>query len=137
MNSFVNASLSFKALGTNHPALYTDMVMTSKPHWIADIPEELQKEEILHCQFTFQHTNDLIDCEVIDCRKGLIVRLKEEIRALTEGQYAVFYKEDECLGSAQICNVGPSKYFMQWMNKSVSGVSEKFDQLEEIRKNLL
>ena len=45
-------------------------------------------------------------------RKSLIVSLAVPERALTPGQYAVFYKGEECLGSARMQKIGPSLYSM-------------------------
>lgn len=44
---------------------------------------------------------------------GLVVSLSEETRAITAGQYAVFCKDNECLGSAKILNSGVSEYFLK------------------------
>ena len=38
-------------------------------------------------------------------RKSLIVSLAVPERALTPGQYAVFYKGEECLGSARMLKI--------------------------------
>ena len=63
--------------------------------------------------------------EFID-RNSLIVSLAEPERALTPGQYAVFYDGEECLGSARILKVGPSSYTMNKDNCR--------DKLKELRE---
>ena len=59
-------------------------------------------------------------------RNSLIVSLAEPERALTPGQYAVFYDGEECLGSARILKVGPSSYTMNKDNCR--------DKLKELRE---
>lgn len=102
-------------MGTKHPFLYSSLFFTSKPHWIDEKPYELQNKSILSCQFKFQHTHDLVDCEIFETAQGLIVKLIQPKRALTEGQYAVFYRANECLGSARISNAGPTNFIYYWL----------------------
>lgn len=95
--------------GTDHLALYTDIVYTSSPYWIDKNPLDTG---MLRCSFRFQHTKKLVDCLVFRTRTdGLLVKLDKPLRALTKGQYAVFYKDGECLGSGRIMESGPSLYF--------------------------
>ncbi|XP_015185768.1 PREDICTED: mitochondrial tRNA-specific 2-thiouridylase 1 isoform X1 [Polistes dominula] len=98
--------------GTNHPALYTDLLMTKNPHWIAGEPPELtNSERIFICDFRFQHRKPLTVCNVFKTLNNhLIIQLSKPLRAITIGQYAVLYSGQLCLGSAEITYPGPS-YF--------------------------
>lgn len=62
----------------------------------------------MKCQFRFQHTKPLVNCTIFLNQNGLMVVLEKPLRAITPGQYAVFYLENQCLGSARIFEVGPS-----------------------------
>lgn len=44
-------------------------------------------------------------CIIVNNSQGLTILLDNNVRALTEGQYAVLYKHGECLGSAKIREV--------------------------------
>ncbi|CAH1117218.1 unnamed protein product [Phaedon cochleariae] len=113
----VKNNIAYVAQGTNHPILNSDLLFTHKPHWINKRPTELESGDILECQFKFQHTHPWIPCQVCETRKGLTVKLSEEVRAITGGQYAVFSKNGECLGSAEIANAGVSKFSIAYSNK--------------------
>lgn len=109
----------FVTPGTEHPALYTDLLYADAPCWIDEDPFENKRRSVVKCVFRFQHTKPLIDCLLVPIERnsfnGLMIRLSEPLRALTPGQYAVFYREGECLGAARIREPGPS---MQYDNKS-------------------
>ena len=98
--------------GSNHPALFTSFFHTSHPHWICDDPFHNNSSQTINLQFRFQHTHLPIDCLVTqvsnaskcDDERGsqLFVELSEALRAIAPGQYATFYRGEECLGSAVI-----------------------------------
>ncbi|CAG9583211.1 unnamed protein product [Danaus chrysippus] len=91
--------------GTSHPALWNNICLSDKPHWINEEPQELNENNVLNCTFRFQHTKPLEPCRIVNNPEGLTIILKNSLRALTEGQFACFYRDDECLGSAKIKHV--------------------------------
>ena len=104
----------FQAQGTNHPALVSQTMSTDRPHWIQRKPERLSPQSDYECLFKFQHAHDLSHCSVHELDTGhLEVTLEKPLRALTAGQYAVFYDGEQCLGSARIQRPGPSLYHLR------------------------
>ncbi|XP_063700876.1 mitochondrial tRNA-specific 2-thiouridylase 1 [Culicoides brevitarsis] len=86
--------------GTDHKTLKADTIFTSEAIWI-NKPEF--RGNIFKCKFRFQHTKPLTNCIIYQLSDGkLFVKLEKALRAITPGQYAVFYTDDECLGSARI-----------------------------------
>ncbi|XP_076647306.1 mitochondrial tRNA-specific 2-thiouridylase 1 isoform X2 [Halictus rubicundus] len=108
----VETNTIFVVRGTNHSALYSDLVKTDVPYWISKEPKELNQHfRIFHCDFRFQHKDSLVPCTVHKILNNeLIIKLSEPLRAITEGQFAVLYNGEECLGSAPIKYPGVS-YF--------------------------
>lgn len=103
----------YLAAGTDHPALYTRILYTESPYWIDRSP--FWRGGIRRCHFRFQHTKPLIGCVLVETDGQLLVCLDEPLRAITAGQYAVFYDGDECLGSARIEAPGPSELHCQYV----------------------
>lgn len=99
------------APGTNHPALYSRTLLTELPYWIYKPPKEYTESQMFTSDFKFQHAHPLLSCTGHVSQDDKVqIRLEFPIRALTKGQYAIFYSGEECLGGARITNIGPSLY---------------------------
>ncbi|XP_053572582.1 mitochondrial tRNA-specific 2-thiouridylase 1 isoform X2 [Bombina bombina] len=115
----------FVAPNTDHPALYRDLLRTDRVHWISeDPPAELVANKMMECNFRFQHQMELVPCVLTLNQDGTVwATLVQPIRALTPGQFAVFYKGEECLGSGKIMRLGPSIYTLQQGQKTMKSAA--------------
>ncbi|NXQ24550.1 MTU1 thiouridylase, partial [Alaudala cheleensis] len=123
----------FKAPSRDHPALYRDLLRTNRVHWIAEEPPaELVREKMMECHLRFRHQMALVPCVLTLNQDGSVwVTLVKPERAITPGQFAVFYKGDECLGSGKILRMGPSVYTLQQgKNREESPKKEEIDKIE-------
>lgn len=102
-------SIIYVAAGTDHPFMHSYIFYANEPYWIRGSP--MNDKSFITCEFRFQHTKPLTDCIVYKANaegSRLIVKLSKPLRSITPGQYAVFYKDEECLGSSRISNFLPS-----------------------------
>ncbi|XP_056429667.1 mitochondrial tRNA-specific 2-thiouridylase 1 isoform X1 [Hyla sarda] len=115
----------FVAPCTDHPALFRDLLRTDRMHWISEEPPaELVKNKMMECHFRFQHQMALVPCVLTLNQDGTVwATLVKPIRALTLGQFAVFYKGEECLGSGKIVRLGPSMYTLQMGQNRIKSVA--------------
>ncbi|XP_035296699.1 mitochondrial tRNA-specific 2-thiouridylase 1 isoform X4 [Cricetulus griseus] len=99
----------------DHPALYRDLLRTNRVHWIAEEPPAtLVRDKMMECHFRFRHQMALVPCVLTLNQDGTVwVTAVKAVRGLALGQFAVFYKSDECLGSGKILRLGPSAYTLQ------------------------
>ncbi|XP_067915213.1 mitochondrial tRNA-specific 2-thiouridylase 1 isoform X2 [Heterodontus francisci] len=125
----INTGDVFVAPGTSHPALYRNSLQTDPVHWIAqDPPLELLRDRVMECSFRFQHQMPLVCCQLtLNPDDRVWVTLANPVRAPTPGQFAVFYKDHECLGSGKIMELGPSMYTLQEAGGDRIGKSQKTD----------
>ncbi|KAL9884285.1 mitochondrial tRNA-specific 2-thiouridylase 1 isoform 1-T5 [Glossina fuscipes fuscipes] len=93
------------ASGHNHPKLFNDVIFTNHVNWLCPDPL-IKPNSVLKCRFRFQHTKPLVNCLIyrnFDMKSDeLEVLLEKPLRAITPGQYAVFYSDTNCLGCARI-----------------------------------
>ncbi|XP_031962819.1 mitochondrial tRNA-specific 2-thiouridylase 1 isoform X1 [Corvus moneduloides] len=123
----------YVAPSRDHPALYRDLLRTNRVHWIAEEPPaELVREKMMECHLRFRHQMALVPCVLTLNQDGSVwVTLVKPARAITPGQFAVFYKGDECLGSGKILRMGPSVYTLQQgKNREESPKKEEIDKIE-------
>lgn len=88
--------------GHDHPALYCNGIETAPVHWIGPRPESLRRG-VLHCRVKTRYRQADQPCTLSSEAGGPTrVTFDRPQRAVTPGQYAVFYLGDRCLGGARI-----------------------------------
>lgn len=83
--------------GADSALLYSNAMEGGPPHFIAEQP---QRE--IECTAKFRYRQPDQRVKLMWNSEGCRVEFFEKQRAVTPGQYAVFYKGDECLGGAVI-----------------------------------
>ncbi|XP_013108561.1 mitochondrial tRNA-specific 2-thiouridylase 1 isoform X1 [Stomoxys calcitrans] len=97
----------YVAAGHENPALYSNQIIASNANWFSSNAFEQTINGVLKCRFRFQHTKPLVNCSIYrrqsaKSAQDLIIELDKPLRAITPGQYAVFYSDTDCIGSARI-----------------------------------
>lgn len=128
----------YAASGTDHPLLWSDIFFTENPFWIREHP--FGDRNILKCDFRFQHTKPKVNCTVYKGDQSgtkLLIKLDEPLRSITPGQYAVLYKDGECLGSSRITDCGTGPMIKHELSLEENNVNEK-DRIviEKDRRNV-
>ena len=92
--------------GDDHPDLYTRTVSATQPHWIAGAPSQLP----LRCAAKVRYRQADQACTILSIEADRCeVRFDEAQRAVTPGQYVVFYSGEECLGGAVIASIAADR----------------------------
>jgi tRNA-specific 2-thiouridylase len=84
----------------NDPLLHKNEINVKDINWIAGRKPKFP----LKCEVRLRHRQPLQDCQVIKSVKSKVhkVIFKKTQRAVTPGQFAVFYLKGECLGGGEI-----------------------------------
>jgi tRNA-specific 2-thiouridylase len=86
-----------------HDMLYSDHLVTGEVTWIGGIPAELRHKGSMPCTAKVRYRQDDQAClvrKVGDSGLELLFEIRQ--RAVSPGQYAVFYDGETCLGGAVI-----------------------------------
>ncbi|MFC3907468.1 tRNA 2-thiouridine(34) synthase MnmA [Legionella dresdenensis] len=87
------------AQGSDHPMLYANGLICGSIHWLADCQEQLP----LTCYAKTRYRQPDQACVISPEDNGqYYVMFSEPQRAVTPGQYIVFYDKNQCLGGAVI-----------------------------------
>ena len=78
--------------------LYSKGLLMNSCNWIPAVPQRKEFE----CTAKFRYRQPEQKCKVFISDKGIEVEFAERQRAITEGQFAVFYDGDKCIGGGVI-----------------------------------
>ncbi len=80
-------------------ALFKDIITIKDLHWLAETQPPLDREYTVRIRYSHKGATATLTLKEDDCG---VIRFKEPQRAITPGQFAVFYDDTELLGSGII-----------------------------------
>jgi tRNA-specific 2-thiouridylase len=104
----INTNTLMVGQGEDHPLLYANQAVVTDLNWFTPkIPQTVQAK--------FRYRQKDIECtlDVLD-KDRVLVRMHQEVRAVTPGQAAVFYSGDVCLGGGVIDDVFMNEHRRQY-----------------------
>jgi tRNA-specific 2-thiouridylase len=85
----------------DHPLLLSDHFRIEAMHWIDSA--DAQAAQPIECAVKTRYRQHDLECSLADSGDGFWqVELRQPARAVTPGQYAVFYSGERCLGGGII-----------------------------------
>lgn len=99
----VEKNIIYTGQGNQHPGLFkkTLFIKNEEVHWIRE-DLKLNDGESLEIMARIRYRQPLQPATLYQFENGMYVRFKEPQSAITEGQFAAWYMEDELIGSGVI-----------------------------------
>jgi tRNA-uridine 2-sulfurtransferase len=116
----------------NHPLLMSDAFDVEQMHWVN--PDEAA--EVIECTVKTRYRQNDLSCSMRAAGDLAHVTLSRPARAVTPGQYAVFYRGERCLGGGIIARRFNSE-FTAGASGSVAGASDPAGSARKINYNSL
>lgn len=91
----IKDNIIYACQGSDNPLLYSNGLILDNLNYITD-----QFNEELECEVQIRHRQSPVRCKLNP--KNLEVLFNEPVSSISPGQYAVFYKNDYCLGGGII-----------------------------------
>lgn len=91
--------------GKDHPKLFTKQLLAKNVHWINDDPMKISKIFICQAKIRYRQPSQSCSVKISNTKDNdleLMITFDKPQRAISPGQYVVFYDEDNCLGGAII-----------------------------------
>ena len=94
--------------GSSHPLLYSDGCYVDDIHWINE-----EVKEDFNCKVQIRYQSEAVAARVSRSNQSYKIEFNEPQLAVTPGQSAVIYRDDECLGGS-IIKDRISKIYYNW-----------------------
>ncbi len=82
----------------NDPLLYSKKAEVAEVNWVSGLEPDFP----LECEVRLRHRQALQKAKIINHKSKIIIEFREPQKAVTPGQFAVFYKDNECLGGGVV-----------------------------------
>lgn len=99
----IKNNIVYVGMGKNHPGLYKKVLFIKNKylHWIReDLKLSIGSDMIVNCQTRYNQI--LQEAKIYQTTYGLYIEFKKKQNSITSGQYAVWYINDEMIGSGII-----------------------------------
>lgn len=93
--------------GTQHPALFSHAALAEAPNWLSESARRTAASGALRCtvRTRYRQPDQAASVRLIEQHR-LHVSFEQPQRAVTPGQFIVFYSDQRCLGGARITAAG-------------------------------
>ena len=103
LDTVVNENIIYTGQGKNHPGLYKKALYISEEelHWVRE-DLRLNSDETMEAMVRIRYRQPLQKAVLHKAESGLYIEFENPQSAITEGQFAAWYLDDELIGSGVI-----------------------------------
>lgn len=103
INTDVNDNIIYTGQGKNHPGLYRKglFIKNDEVHWVRE-DKALEIDEVMEAEVRIRYRQPLQKAKLYQTVSGLYIMFENPQSAITEGQFAAWYINEELIGSGVI-----------------------------------